>query len=86
MKVIVLEHVTVSYGTGTGRIFAASDVSFRVEEGAAFGLVGESGSGKSTVLRAIAGLIPHAQGRVILGGREMSTRRSTAERKMAQMV
>ena len=50
------------------------------------GLVGESGSGKSTVLRAIAGLIPHAQGRVILAGREMPARRSTAERKMVQMV
>jgi peptide/nickel transport system ATP-binding protein len=86
LKVIVLEHVTVSYGSGTGRIFAASDVSIRVEEGAAFGLVGESGSGKSTVLRAIAGLIPHAQGRVILAGREMPARRSTAERKMVQMV
>ncbi|MBV9112376.1 MAG: ABC transporter ATP-binding protein [Hyphomicrobiales bacterium] len=83
---IVLEHVTVSYGTGIGRIFAASDVSFRVEEGAAFGLVGESGSGKSTVLRAIAGLIPHAEGRVMLAGREMPMRRSTSERKMVQMV
>jgi peptide/nickel transport system ATP-binding protein len=84
--VIVLEHVTVSYGIGTGRIFAASDVSFQVEEGAAFGLVGESGSGKSTVLRAIAGLIPHAQGHVALAGQEMTMRRSKAARKMVQMV
>ncbi len=83
---IVLDHVTVSYGTGRQRIIAVSDVSFRVAEGEAFGLVGESGSGKSTVLRALAGLIPHAQGSVSLGGQVMPRARSKAARKMAQMV
>ena len=83
---ISLEHVTVSYGSGIHRIMAAKDVSFTVAEGEAFGLVGESGSGKSTVLRAIAGLIPHAEGRVMLSGQEMQARRTKAERKMAQMV
>jgi peptide/nickel transport system ATP-binding protein len=84
--VISLEHVTVSYGSGAHRILAAKDVSFTVAEGEAFGLVGESGSGKSTVLRAIAGLIPHAEGRVMLSGQEMQDRRTKAERKMVQMV
>jgi peptide/nickel transport system ATP-binding protein len=84
--VIALEHVTVSYRSGARPITAARDVSFSVAEGEAFGLVGESGSGKSTVLRAIAGLIPHAQGRVALAGHEMHRRRTTAARKMVQMV
>ena len=66
-RVIELEHVTVGYGKGAGGSIAASDVSFVSTEGEAFGLVGESGSGKSTVLRAIAGLIPHAQGHVVAG-------------------
>jgi len=35
-------------------------------EGEAVGLVGESGSGKSTVLRAVAGLIPYASGEITL--------------------
>ncbi len=83
---IRLDHVTVSYGRGAGRIDAASDVSFEVAEGEAFGLVGESGSGKSTVLRAIAGLIPHAEGRVALAEQEMRGRRTKAARKMVQMV
>ena len=83
---IALEHVSVSYGSGAYRIRAASDVSFAVAEGEAFGLVGESGSGKSTVLRAIAGLIPHAEGRVALAGQEMRGTRTKAERKMVQMV
>jgi peptide/nickel transport system ATP-binding protein len=84
--VIALEHVTVSYRSGARPITAARDVSFSVAEGEAFGLVGESGSGKSTVLRAIAGLIPHAQGRVALAGHAMHRRRTTAARKMVQMV
>ena len=83
---ITLERVSVSYLSGARQINAASDVTLSVAEGEAFGLVGESGSGKSTVLRAIAGLIPHAQGRVVLDGQEMQKRRTKAERKMVQMV
>ena len=40
-------------------------------EGEAVGLVGESGSGKSTVLRAVAGLIPYATGEITLAGRRV---------------
>ena len=83
---IVLEHASVYYGAGSKRVAAVRDVSLRVAEGEAFGLVGESGSGKSTVLRAIAGLIPHAQGVVRLAGLDMGARRPTASRRMAQMV
>ena len=83
---IILEHVTVSYGRGAKRFDAARDVSLSVGEGEAYGLVGESGSGKSTVLRAVAGLIPHAEGRVALAGQTMGGKRTTAQRKMVQMV
>ena len=65
---IVLDHTSVFYGKGARQIAAVRDVSLHVSEGEAFGLVGESGSGKSTVLRAIAGLIPHATGTVLLDG------------------
>ena len=83
---IVLDHTSVFYGKGARRIAAVRDVSLRVSEGEAFGLVGESGSGKSTVLRAIAGLIPHATGTVLLDGHDMGARRTTAQRRMTQMV
>ena len=62
---IELEGVSVTYGAGATLVRAACDVSFRIPAGDALGLVGESGSGKSTVLRAVAGLIPHA---VAIGG------------------
>jgi peptide/nickel transport system ATP-binding protein len=83
---IILEHVTVSYGRGAKRFDAARNVNLSVAEGEAYGLVGESGSGKSTVLRAVAGLIAHAEGRVVLAGQTMGKRRSTAQRKTVQMV
>ena len=83
---ILLENASVYYGSGARRVAAVRNVSLHVANGEAFGLVGESGSGKSTVLRAIAGLIPHAQGRLRLAGKDMGAHRSTELRRMAQMV
>ena len=83
---IRLDRVTVRYGQGRHGIAAARDISFTVAAGEAYGLVGESGSGKSTVLRATAGLIAHAEGRVDLAGQPMPAKRTRAHRKLAQMV
>jgi peptide/nickel transport system ATP-binding protein len=84
--VIDLEHVSVTFGRGDQRVHAVRDVSFSVASGEVFGLVGESGSGKSTVLRAIAGLIPHVQGHIAVAGQALGGRRTPAERKLIQMV
>jgi peptide/nickel transport system ATP-binding protein len=56
--VIEVSQLGVTFGVGAKAVRAVDRVSFTVAKGAAFGLVGESGSGKSTVLRAIAGLLP----------------------------
>jgi peptide/nickel transport system ATP-binding protein len=84
--VIRLDRVTVRYGRGAHGIAAAENISFTVAQGEAYGLVGESGSGKSTVLRAIAGLIAHAEGVVELAGAAMPKRRTRAQRRLVQMV
>lgn len=56
MKNLELCGVSVSYGS----VRAAIDVSFEVVQGETVAIVGPSGSGKSSVLAAIAGLIPYA--------------------------
>jgi peptide/nickel transport system ATP-binding protein len=83
---IRIENVTVTYGVGTRTVRACRDVSFEIPAGEAFGLVGESGSGKSTVMRAVAGLITHAEGRIFIDGKEMPAKRPRATRRVAQMV
>jgi peptide/nickel transport system ATP-binding protein len=83
---ITLSDATIAYGSGARAVVAVRDFTLAVPEGEAVGLVGESGSGKSTVLRAVAGLIPYAAGEITLAGRRVDRRRTTAERKMVQMV
>jgi peptide/nickel transport system ATP-binding protein len=66
---------------------AVKSMSLSVPAGSSFGLVGESGSGKSTVLRAIAGLVAIAEGRVSVDGRDFfSARRDKAFYRTVQMV
>jgi peptide/nickel transport system ATP-binding protein len=42
-------------------------IDLHLRQGETIGLVGESGSGKSTILKAIAGLLPPASGQITLG-------------------
>lgn len=42
-------------------------ITLHLTRGETLGLVGESGSGKSTILKAIAGLLPPASGRITMG-------------------
>jgi peptide/nickel transport system ATP-binding protein len=84
--VIRIEGVSVTYGSGQHVVRAARGVSLHIPPGDALGLVGESGSGKSTVMRAVAGLIPHAEGRIFINGQEMPNQRPRETRRIAQMV
>ncbi len=47
------------------------DVSFNVSGGAALWLKGKNGSGKTSLLRAMAGLIPLADGQITLDEEEL---------------
>jgi peptide/nickel transport system ATP-binding protein len=69
-----------------GEFHAVRGLSFRVAAGEAFGLVGESGSGKTTVLKAIAGLIPSWTGRIAVDGQPLGPRRSPSFCRQVQMV
>jgi peptide/nickel transport system ATP-binding protein len=83
---IRIENLDVSFGKGADRVDAVKDVSFAVKARESFGLVGESGSGKSTVLRALAGLNPDWQGRILYDDQPMSGKMPLAFHKKVQMV
>jgi len=64
--VITTEKLTVAYG----RTLALDALDLVITEGVT-GLFGPNASGKSTLLRALAGLLPPTRGRVLLDGREV---------------
>ncbi|MDO5052209.1 MAG: ABC transporter ATP-binding protein [Pseudoclavibacter sp.] len=68
-----LEHVDLVYPR-QGRVpafKAVEDANFEIHAGEIVGLVGESGSGKSTIARAAVGLLPVADGSMVLNGTEL---------------
>src|SRR5437868_15291691 len=55
-----------------GQVVAVAGVDLVVDEGEFFTLLGPSGSGKTTLLRLIAGFERPDQGRIELGGRDVT--------------
>jgi peptide/nickel transport system ATP-binding protein len=78
---IDVDALTVRFKTLTGAVDAVRGASFHVAQGEVFGLVGESGSGKSTILRALSGLTPAAQGTV-----RVAQQGGVAQKYAVQMV
>jgi sulfonate transport system ATP-binding protein len=67
---LVLDRVGKTYPNG---VRALDGVSLEVRPGEILVVIGGSGSGKSTMLRAICGLDPPTQGRVLLDGMHITT-------------
>jgi multiple sugar transport system ATP-binding protein len=61
---------------GVGKLFGAqaalSDVSLDVRDGEFLALLGPSGCGKTTLLRIVAGLERQNNGRILIGGRDVT--------------
>ena len=69
MAGIRLEHVTKVFAGG---VKAVDDVTLEIADGEFMVLVGPSGCGKSTLLRMIAGLEEVSDGRISIGGRDVT--------------
>jgi iron(III) transport system ATP-binding protein len=67
-----------------GAVRAVDDVSFTIESGTLVTLLGPSGCGKTTTLRLIAGLEIATQGRIAIGGRDV-TRLSASDRDVSMV-
>ena len=83
---IEIENLSVVFGDVDNRVLAVDGVSLKVEAGETFGLVGESGSGKSTILRAVAGLVDSAGGRIRIDGKDQGQKRDKSFYAQVQMV
>ena len=66
---IEIENVGLSFGETE----VLKGVSLSIAPGEFFAFLGPSGSGKSTLLRAIAGFGPTPSGRILIGGRNVTT-------------
>ena len=55
-----------------GRVHAVRGVSLRVEEGEVVAVLGANGAGKSSLLKALMGLEPAADGSVMLDGADIT--------------
>ena len=57
-KLLVVQNLTVDFGTEDGTVHAVRDLSFSLGAREVLGVVGESGSGKSVSSMAVMGLLP----------------------------
>ena len=69
-----IEHLEVRYGD----LIGVSDVSLDVPEGSVVALLGSNGGGKTTVLNAVAGLIPLYAGSIEFRGQAIGGRSAFA--------
>lgn len=69
MAMLEVKDLEVSYGL----IRAIRGVSFEVNEGEIVALIGANGAGKTTIMHAVAGLIPKQAGRVSFLGNDITS-------------
>jgi putative ABC transport system ATP-binding protein len=69
---VIVEHVSRTYGSGDAEVHALRDISFEIPRGTLAALIGRSGSGKTSLLNCVGGLDQPSSGRVIVNGTEVS--------------
>ena len=62
---------SIGLSAGYGDLVAINDLSIDLEEGSLLGVIGPNGAGKSTFLRALTGVVPVREGRVIWKGSDI---------------
>ena len=72
MASVELDSLVKRFGGPEGTIVANDNIDLTIEDGEFIVIVGPSGSGKSTALRTIAGLEEPTEGRVLIGGEDVT--------------
>jgi iron(III) transport system ATP-binding protein len=76
--------VSKRYGSDASTPLAVRDISFEVASGTLATILGPSGCGKTTTLRMIAGLEAPTSGRILIGGKDVTTL-GPADRNVSMM-
>ncbi len=89
MDNIQVKNMTAGYGEivdGKPAITVLRDINLSVKNGHVVGVIGESGCGKSTLARVIAGLLPPAQGDIIMDGHTLKGLYKNRSKKDLQKI
>ncbi len=68
--IFTADHISVAYGKSV----ALQDVSIAAEQGDVVCVMGRNGAGKTTFLKAVMGILPLSNGRMVFGGRDITGR------------
>ena len=79
---IEVENVSRSYGDRA----AIQDLSFSVKKGTIHGFLGPNGAGKTTTMKMIAALLPPHQGKIRVGGIDVSENPSEIKKKIGILL
>ena len=71
MRLLEVNDLSKTYGTGETAVKALKGATFSVPKGEFVAVVGESGSGKSTLLNLIGGLDTPTSGKVLIDGKDI---------------
>jgi putative ABC transport system ATP-binding protein len=66
LKILRVENLSKTYGSGETAVKALDNVSFSVEKGEFVAIIGPSGSGKSTLLHMLGGVDRPTSGNVFI--------------------
>ena len=67
-SIIKIQHLTKTFGSGTGSVHALEDISLDIQQGEIFGIIGLSGAGKSTILRLLLRFYAPTKGQILING------------------
>lgn len=72
MAFVELKDVSKEFITGTAKVWANRNISFKVNEGELVIILGSSGAGKSTLLNILGGMEPASSGDVIVADQNIA--------------
>ena len=85
-KLIEIQHLSKTFGSGDTQVSALSDVNLSIQKGEIFGIIGLSGAGKSTLVRCINLLERPEKGAVLFHGQDLMALAPKQLRKQRRII